>query len=574
MAPSPSSTRRSKRRIQLLVTAVVAVFAILAVRATWLGAVRGPSLSATADRQHLIEIELPAPRGAITSSDGLTLAVDRPTVMVTADARYVRDPAEVAATITSVTRGKADDRRRLEDALRTRAAYVVLAKHVTQKQADYLRGLDMDGVHFERTSRRDYPMGKVAGQVLGFTNLDTGRGIEGVEARQDEALAGTAGTRTEIRDPRLGETVRLLETVDPEPGTSVELAINSAVQAKLEDVLAAARRRYRAKGAMGLVMDPNTGAILAMTSVPRVDPNDRESLRPESVRNRAVTDPYEPGSVFKVITIAGALEERLTTPTEVWNVPPFRKIGVGTDYVWTLNEAHKRTTYERMTTTEILQRSSNNGTVDISNRLRKRNHLRLWMAKFGFGTATGVDLAAEDRGLLPPVAKWNEATRINIPIGQGLTATNVQLARAYAAIANGGWLVTPHVTSRVGGHSVAPARGERILSARTSRQLTRMLENVVEGTDGTGVQASLENYVVAGKTGTAQKVNPRTGRYSNDRFYSSFIGFVPSQKPRLLISIMVDEPDPRGPRTGGDVAAPAFREVADYALSTLKIPPA
>ncbi len=572
MAPSASGLKGSKRRIQLLAIVALGAFLVLALRASWLGAVRASTLSAKADRQHLITVELPAQRGSVMSADGQALAVDRPTMLVTADARYVTDAAEVAQTITSATGGDAADRLRLQGGLRSKRAYVVLAKHVSIKQAEYLRKLNLDGVHFTRTSARNYPQNKVAGQLIGFTNLESGKGIEGLEKSVNDLLAGRDGKRVEIRDPRLGQTVRVAEARDPKAGSDVELTINANIQAKFETILAGYRRRYKAKSAMGVIMDPNTGAIIAMTAVPRVDPNNRAKLDPATTQNRSVTDPYEPGSVFKVITVAGALEEGLVTPTTRFNLPPTLTINKNTKDEFTLEESHPRTGYETMTTTDIVRRSSNIGAITVSDRLRRRNLLRPWMAKFGFGTATGIDLAAENAGNLPPRAKWTLGSRINIPLGQGLTATQIQQVRAYAAIANGGFLVTPHVVARVGGHSVAPKERERIISKRTSLELTKILETVVEGTDGTAVQASLKTYQVAGKTGTAQKVDAKLGKYIN-RYRSSFIGYVPSRKPRLLIAVMLDDPDPRGPHTGGEVAAPAFRDTADYALSVLSIPP-
>lgn len=572
MASSAPGLRGSKRRIQLLAVVAVSAFLVLALRATWLGTVRASTLSARADRQHLITVTLPAPRGSITSSDGQALAVDRPTMLVTADARYVKDAARTAQTITSVTRGDAADRVRLEGLLSSKRAYVVLGKHVSIKASNYLRKLDLDGVHFTRTSARNYPQRKVAGQLLGFTNLESGNGIEGLEKSENTVLAGRDGTRTEIRDPRRGQTVRIAAARDPKAGSDIELTINANIQNTFDTILAGYRNTYKAKSAMGVIMDPDTGAILAMTSVPRVDPNDRSKLDLATTQNRSVTDPYEPGSVFKTITVAGALEEGLVTPTTLFNLPPSMTINKGTKDEFTLNESHTRTSYETMSTKDILEKSSNIGAITISKRLRDRRLLRPWMAKFGFGTPTGIDLTAENAGDLPPVKKWNTGSRINIPLGQGLTATQIQQVRAYAAIANGGFLVRPYVIARVGGHSVAPKERVRIISERTSLDLTKILETVVEGSTGTAITARLKGYDVAGKTGTAQTVDPKTRKYIN-RYRSSFIGYVPSRNPRLVIAIMLDDPDPAGPHTGGEVAAPAFKDIADYALSALSIPP-
>lgn len=569
MAPTTTSAKASKRRIQILVTVFVGAFLVLGFRAAWLGAVRSSNLSAKADRQHLSTVTLAASRGTITSSDGRPLAVDRPTVTVTADARYVEDPADVAATIASVTGGKAADRARLEAALRSRSAYIVLAKNISIPRAEYLKKLDMAGVHFTKTATRAYPLRKVAGQILGFTNTETGKGIEGLEAKLDDVLAGHPGERTEIRDPHLRQTVRIVDTRSPEPGTDVELTINADLQEKLETEVVAARTKYGAKGAIGMIMDPNNGAILAMTSVPRIDPGNRRTLDPAAVPNRAVTDPYEPGSVFKVVPVAGALEDRRTTPNEKFAVPPKLVFSQNNPDEFTIHDAHRRSETKIWTTEEILQQSSNIGTLMISGRLVETNRLRWWMDRFGIGAKTGIDMGHESAGVLPG-GDWNQAQVNNIPIGQGVSTTQVQLMRAFSAIANGGCLVTPHIVARIDGHSVTPKKGACIISKRTSRQMTDILKTVIEGSDGTAAAAALENYEVAGKTGTAQKVEG--GRYV-ERYRSSFIGYVPADRPKLLISVMIDDPDTRGPHTGGAIAAPVFRSVADYALSSLGIAP-
>jgi cell division protein FtsI (penicillin-binding protein 3) len=570
MAPTVTGLRGSQRRIQLLAVVAVGAFLVLALRATWLGTVRASSLSARADQQHKVPIILPAERGAIISSDEEALAVDRPTVLVTADGLNVKDPAATAKTITSTTRGDAADRQRLERLLTSKKRYIVLAKHVSIKHADYLRSLKMPGVYFTRTSTRNYPKDKVAGQLVGFTNLDTGAGIEGLEKSRDDVLAGKAGKRVEIRDPRLRETVRITEARDPKPGADIELTVNAKIQERFETILAGARRKYGAKSAMGVIMDPNTGAIIAMTSVPRVNPNDRARLDPATTQNRSLTDPYEPGSVFKPFIVAGALEEGLVTPTTpFYELPTKETFAENTPDEFTVNEAH-RTEVKTLTTSEIIQESSNIGALRVSRTLRKRNLLRSWIVKFGFGEPTNIDLAAENKGKLPK-PKWNIGQLNNIPLGQGLTATQVQQVRAYAAIANGGFLVQPHVVARVGGHDVAPTERTRILSKQTSIDLTKILQTVVEGSDGTAVKAHLEGYDVAGKTGTAQLVDPTTQKYV-DRYRSSFIGYVPARKPRMVIAVMLDDPDPLGPHTGGQVAAPAFQKIADYALSALAVP--
>jgi cell division protein FtsI (penicillin-binding protein 3) len=518
--------------------------------------------------QHNVAVELPAPRGAILSSDGRGLAIGQRAYTISADPRHVAEPARVAAQLTATLGGNLAERMRLERLLRGGGGYVVLAKDVDPKRVSYLRGLGLAGVSFDEVEQRFYPQGRLAGQVLGLVQADSEAGISGIERRFDPVLRGAPGRRVEVRDAAQGRTVRIQSTRDPVPGRDVELTINSAVQQEVEDVLATTRKRYGAKSAWAIVMDPRDGAILAMANVPRVNPNNRASYSLNDARAKVVTDDFEPGSVFKVVTMAGALEEGLVRPSQEFTLPPQITLYRGTPDQFTLGEAHKRG-WERWSATEILQKSSNIGTVEIANLLRRRNHLRSWIGRFGFGKLTGVDFDGESPGVVPKV--WSGASPYNIPIGQGLTATELQLARAYAAVANGGFLVRPHVVARAGGRPEPEPTRRRIISAHTAHELTAMLQKVVNP-DGTGVNAEIDRYTVAGKTGTAQKVDPKLRTYV-DRYRSSFIGFVPASRPRLLVSVMVDDPDVRGPHTGGEVAAPAFRQIAEFALNRLGIPP-
>lgn len=562
----------SRNRVRALVLLVTLLFTVLAMRAVWLGVVRAGWLESKADTQHYIPIDTPAQRGAIVSADGQTLADDVPSMLITADPRHVDDPKLVADTIASATKGDAKQRDTMLDLLQSKRSYVVLAKHVSREQGQYLRDLNLKGVHFESTLKRTYPMDRVAGQLLGLTQTDDGTGIDGIEGKYNDVLAGEAGHRVEVRDQLLGQTVRIDEVRKPKAGKTITLTLDADIQRRLEDELIKARLEFRAKAASGLVMDPRSGQILAIASIPRINPNNRAKLNPDAMRLRPVTDAYEPGSVFKAVTVAGALDEGLTTPTTQYNVRPFVmvKAGEGQDD-YKIGESHPRDHYEQMSTADILQKSSNMGTVDISKTLSKRNALRKWMVRFGFGTPTGVDLLGEVGGDLPKTP-WNDAQRVNIPIGQGMTATMLQQARVYAAIANGGELVTPYVVKAIDGVGVPEKPRKRIMKRQTAAAMSGMLENVVEPS-GTAVKARLDNYQVAGKTGTAQKVDPTTQKYSDSLYRSSFIGYVPASDPRLVIAIMVDEPDPSGPRTGGDVAAPTFRKVADFALSDQSIPP-
>jgi cell division protein FtsI (penicillin-binding protein 3) len=322
-------------------------------------------------------------------------------------------------------------------------------------------------------------------------------------------------------------------------------------------------RTYRPKGATAFVTDPQTGAVLALANWPRVDANAPTSAPTYATQNRAVGFTYEPGSTFKAFTVAGALEDGTVTPRTTFTLPPTILVA---DRI--IGESHPRGTVT-LSTGEILAQSSNVGAVTIGQRMGKESFDR-WVRRFGFGRVTGVDLPGEERGLVLPVERYSGSSMGNLPIGQGVSVTPMQMAAAYGAIANGGTLRPPHVVGAVDGRPLAPPKGRRVMSPVTSRKLREMLEGAF-APGGTASEVAIKNYALAGKTGTANKIDPQTGTYSQSRYIASFIGFAPALKPRLLIGVVVDEP--HGAIYGGQVAAPAFGRIASFALPYLRIPP-
>jgi cell division protein FtsI/penicillin-binding protein 2 len=308
-------------------------------------------------------------------------------------------------------------------------------------------------------------------------------------------------------------------------------------------------------------MDPHTGAVLAMATAPGFNANRFPTTRPDRRRNRAVTDTYEPGSTFKLVTVAAALEEHVVGPRSSFLLPPTIQVA---DRV--IREAHDRGT-EAMSVREIVERSSNIGTITIAQRLGE-GRLAHWIDRFGFGKPTGIDFPGESPGFALPPEQWSGSTIGTVPIGHGIAVTPIQMARAYAAIANGGVLPRPHLVERVDGRTIERKRGTRVVSTAVSRQMLAMLRGVV--VEGTGTEAAIPGYTVAGKTGTAAKIDS-SGRYSHSAYVASFVGLVPATKPRLVIMVMVDEPS--GSFYGGEVAAPAFREIARFNLQHLEVPP-
>jgi len=552
--------RPRRRRIQLLLLLVVGSLVLLGARAAFLTTVRSADLTERAAGQQRREADVPAPRGAIISRDRKRLADDRLAVTVVATPYLVRDPERAATQLAeALDRDVAD----VTEALKGSGGYAVVARNVTPEAADRARELAIPGIEFEDTYERILPRGKVAAQLVGLVGDDRA-GLSGLEAQLDDHLTGKAGYRLEARDP-FGRPLRRITDREPVPGRSVRLTIDTVIQDRTERILTETREKFGAQAATAVVMRPSDGAILAMATVPGFDPEHREQLReePELERNRPVTDTFEPGSTFKVVTIAAALEQGLVSAETTYDLP-----STLTRYDRTLGEAEPRPPV-RWTVAEILAKSSNIGTVLVGEQLGPRE-INRWIERFGFGRKTGVEFPGEVAGTVLPTEQWSGTSILNIPIGQGLTITLTQLAAAYAAIANGGRAVRPHLVSRVGSEPAAPGRGPRILSARTANALDSMLRGVVSG-DGTGTLAQVEGFEVAGKTGTANKINPDSGEYDEYRVVASFVGYAPASRPQLLIAVAVDEP--AGAAGGGDAAAPAFEQIAEFSLQTMGISP-
>jgi cell division protein FtsI (penicillin-binding protein 3)/stage V sporulation protein D (sporulation-specific penicillin-binding protein) len=393
--------------------------------------------------------------------------------------------------------------------------------------------------------------------VLGYAGVDN-KGLSGLELELDKQLTGSPGSQTVVRDP-IGQAISIQRDVPAREGKAAFLTLDHTIQANAEQVLRETVSRWHAKSATAIVLDPKTGGVLAMAMQPGYDANQVATRGLQG--DAAVSDVFEPGSVFKVVTIAGALSEGLITPTTRFTLPYSIQVA---DRV--IHDAEMRGT-ETMTVAQILQRSSNVGTVTIARTKLGETHLKRWINQFGFGKPTGIDLPGESAGLLP--SYWSGSTIGNVPIGQGVSVTAIQLASVYAAIANKGIWKQPHLVDHVQGEKPAPPRTRRILSAGVDRQLLTMLKGVVSDS-GTAVAASVPGYSVAGKTGTAQKPSP-TGGYAPGKYVATFVGMVPANDPRLVILVTVDEP--KLAIFGGVVAAPAFSQIAAFDLQYLEVPP-
>ncbi|MGD9696845.1 MAG: peptidoglycan D,D-transpeptidase FtsI family protein [Thermoleophilia bacterium] len=533
---------------------------LLAARATFLGTVRAGDLSSLrTDNSERPETIL-APRGSIESSDGADLAVDRLAVDVTASPNLIKDPAGDAVKLARALNMEAAP---IEEALRTPGQYAVVAQDVAPGLADRARKLDLAGIFFKDDYQRFAPGDGRAAQVVGLTGADRA-GLSGLEASENEVLTGVDGFRLEARD-LFGRPIDVITDKEPIPGEDVVLTVDSRIQTKLQEVIAATMEQQRAKSVTALVMRPQDGAILGIGSTPDFNPNERRDLDPDAERVRAITDAFEPGSTFKVVTMAAALEQKTVTPRTSFVVPWQIQA-----YDRTLEDSHEHAT-QAMTVAQILAQSSNVGTFKVSQTLREDQPLSAWIKRFGFGQPTGIDYPGELAGSVLPPDQWSGTSQLNIPIGYGTSVTLMQVARAYAAVANGGSLITPHLIRSIGGERESLPAPHRIMSPSTASQLTQMLKGVVSD-DGTASLAEVPGYVVAGKTGTAAKFLPDQGTYSDYLYSASFVGFAPADNPQLLIAVLVDEPT-AGSYYAGDVAAPAFEQIANFSLQTLDILP-
>jgi cell division protein FtsI (penicillin-binding protein 3) len=544
--------RLVERRIGLLFAVFLALLALATLRTGYLLAFKGHALKKLAITQQVEKTVVPARRGTISDRHGKELAVSEQAATVYATPYLVKDPVRAAGALAPLLNKSADElAATLAD---HRVGFAYLARKIKVRRAARVKKLHIDGIGVLDDQRRYYPEGMLAAQALGTVGIDNA-GLSGLELDLEDQLRGSDGEQRVVRDA-LGDPVSVRQVKGEHSGEDVRLTLDSTIQARAESVLADVGRAYQPKGATALVMNPNNGDILAMANWPSVNANHVEQAPASARANRAIGFTYEPGSTFKSITVAGALEERLVTPRSTFEVGPQIEVA---DRV--IKEAHG--TGGIFTVAQILARSSNVGAVKIGLELGAR-HFDRWVRRFGFARATHLPLPGESQGIVPDVSDYSGSSMGNLPIGQGLAVTPLQMADAYSAIANGGVLLKPRLIADDG----TPPVGRRMLSRRTALRLERMLEGVL-GPTGTAPEAAVPGYDLAGKTGTAEKAED--GGYSQSRFVASFIGFAPARNAKLLVAVMVDEP--QGNHTGGEVAAPAFEKIASFALPYLGIAP-
>jgi cell division protein FtsI (penicillin-binding protein 3) len=546
-------------RIRLLRFAFVVFLVLVGGKAVALAS-SSENLTRIALQQQMDRVVLPAHRGAILDRNGRELAVGKPAKTVFATPYLLDEPKAAARALCEALHiTKKRERRALEQALaRPRSGFAYVARQVDPALAGAALALDLPGVGAYDEEERSYPVKGSAAQVLGFAGVD-GDGLAGVEMAYDKQLAGVAGSEVIVRDPA-GHALRTVRQTQPTSGATVRLTLDEDIQYWAEDVLERTVRDSLARAATAIVMDPRTGEILAMANVPKVE-NNVFGRTPANDRNRCVTDIYEPGSIFKLVTVSGALADGLVKPGTRFRLPPSLTL-----YDRTINESHERGTVT-YSVREILQWSSNVGAVKIGMMMGKQRLLK-WMEAFGFAELTGVDFPGEAAGIVPPAERWSGTSIVNIPMGQGIAVTPIQMAVAFSTVANNGVAVKPRLIAQVGDAVHDDVEKHRVIPSSVARQVRSMLATAVA--EGTGTQAQIPGYEVAGKTGTAEKAAPGGG-YSKTDYVASFIGMVPADHPRLVVLVAVDSP--RTSIYGGDIAAPAVRKIMRFALQQLEIAP-
>lgn len=558
-------------RILAVLLVLLLGYVLVAGRLLYLQVYKRAELASRAERQQERLVKLKAKRGTIFDRMGRELAISLEVDSVYGVPSKIEDPRRTARRLSPILQ---ESPRELERKLSRGNHFVWLSRKIEPGRARKVKDLNSKEIGLLSESRRFYPKKSLAGPVLGFTGMDN-EGLEGIERAYDKALRGVNGWVVAEKDA-IGRTVFPggpgFQYKLPQTGHDLILTIDEVIQHIAEKELDAMLPKARAKGGFCIVMNPRTGEVLALAvrsggRFRPFNPNEPGYYRPEEWRNRCVTDTFEPGSIFKPFLAAAAVEERAAHPMERFDCSA-GKIQVA-DRV--ISDAHKNGV---LTFTDVIAESSNVGTIKIALRLGKERFSR-YITGFGFGRKTGIDIPGEIAGLVKDYRLWSGVSIASIAIGQEIGVTPIQVASAYCALANGGTLMKPYIVSEIidqegkESRKFEPQVQGRVVSAETCAKVNKMLQRVVEA--GTGGKAKPAGYTAAGKTGTAQKIDQKTGVYSKKEYVSSFAGFVPANDPRLVILVMVDSPE--GVIYGGSVAAPVFKAVAEQSLAYLQATP-
>jgi cell division protein FtsI (penicillin-binding protein 3) len=558
------SLHRNHRRLWVAKFLFLALFLAVGGRAFQLQVLQGDKLMRLGQRQHLKEWIVLPKRGALIDRAGEPLALSMESQSVYIRPHRIQEADKVGQRLAEILNlGTAEVRQKIA----SEKPFVWIKRQVSSPEAEKIQALNLDGIGMYYEPNRHYPQGQLAGQLIGFVGRDS-EGLEGLELKYNDYIRGETGSSVTERDA-LGRRV-LVEGIGGlqiPPGSDIHLTLDTSIQHMAEKELEASVLKFRAKAGVAIVVEPRTGEVLALANYPSFDPNNYAKLTAEQRRNRAVTDSFEPGSTFKTILAAAALEEEIVGKEDLF----YCEMG---KYPFAGKIIHDSHPHGWLSFAKILQVSSNIGFTKIAEKVKKERYFK-YIEKFGFGKVTGIDVPGEAPGLVRKVEGWAAIDLATHAFGQGISTTPLQMVMAYAAIANGGLLMRPYVTRRVvspGGEVLLdnqPHVVRRVISEIKSKLLASMLRDVTnEG--GTGTMANIEGFEVAGKTGTAQKADTVHGGYSRKRV-ASFVGFVPANDPRLVALVLIDEPEAQV--YGGVVAAPAFRNIAQGALRRLAVAP-
>jgi cell division protein FtsI/penicillin-binding protein 2 len=559
MPANPPSV--AAKRILILAGMGVLWLSAILVRLVYLQIFDYSDYMKLASRQSQRTIEVSPRRGVIYDRNGHELAMSVNVDSIFAVPSEVPDQANTAALLGRILR---TDPHEIQARLQSSHAFAWIARKVDPEVSDRIRDLNLKGVYFQKESKRFYPKRELAAQVLGYVGLDD-EGLGGLERSYEPRLRGESGKMLISMDARRHWFGRIEH--EPAPGQNVVLTLDQNIQFIAERELDAAMQRTHAAAGTVVVMNPHTGEVLALASRPTFNPNTFHVTDPQLLKNRAVSDIYEPGSTFKVVTLAAALDEKLTRPDELIDCQN------GAIYIGGVRiRDHKA--YGTLSVAQVLANSSDVGTIKLGLRLGE-DRFDHYIRAFGFGSQTGIELPAETRGLAKPVSRWSRVSIGAISMGQEIGVSPIQVAGMINTIANDGVYVPPRIIAGTTDPKAPltnvvyhPAGSHRVISPLTASQMKNMLEGVV--LRGTGKRAILEGYTAAGKTGTAQKADPASGGYSKTKLVASFAGFAPINDPAVSVVVILDSP--QGPHEGGQVAAPVFRAVAQQTLAYLNVP--
>lgn len=555
--------RNAQRRLYILGTLFLLWGGFVCGRLVQLQIFRYGDLQQHAIRQQQRTIEVAPKRGIIYDRQGHELAMSILVDSVFAVPSEIPDPTTAAALLGRILKSDPNELRARFQASRT---FTWVARKVDAEAAERIRSLNLRGIYFQKEPKRFYPKRELAAQILGYVGMDD-EGLSGVERAYDERLQGRPGQMLISVDARkrwFGRVER-----EPEPGENVVLTLDESIQYIAEKELDAAMKETHAAAGTVIVQNPHTGEVLALANRPTFNPNWSRGMKPEQLKNRAVSDVYEPGSTFKIVTLSAALDQKLTNPDELVDCQ-MGSIVVGGRRI----RDHKP--FGVLKVSDVLARSSDVGAIKIGLRLGEER-LDHYIRAYGFGSQTGIELPGETRGLAKPVSRWSKVSIGAISMGQEIGVSPLQLVSMVSTVANDGVWTAPRIVAattepRSTPQMVVfhPAQQRRVVSPLTAAEMRHMLEGVVENQHGTGKKAVLEGYTSAGKTGTAQKVDPATGTYSRTKYIASFAGFAPVNNPAITVVVILDSPV--GLHQGGQVSAPVFQRVAQQVLAYLHTP--